>query len=326
MITALVLALLAVAAFAWYAPRRAHLLPPRTATYLLATGSVVATGAGGCVMGLAAATAVAQLPPVATYGDLSRPDMRATDPVPLWLAICCGALVGAAVVAGTHDAVRRGAALARLHRDCRGLARTGAAGKVIVLDSDQPRAYATPAGGGRIVVTTGLLAALPADEQRVLYAHESAHLRYRHPWWVLLAGVCAATNPLLRGVARATAQATERWADECAAATVGDRELAARAVARAALRLSNPVPGGEGPHAVPASGAVGGHVGLRVRALLAPPVRPRKILTAGLVLLLITSLGSAVFAQRRTDSFFDLAGTGQRGTVATTHHHHRRLL
>lgn len=297
------LAVLAVAVFAWYAPRRAHVLPPRTATYLLVAGAVVATGVVTGVLSLAASTAIAQVPPVAALGGWSRPELRNTDPIPVWLALCCCALVVVAAVLGVRQAVVCAIAFTRLHRECRRLRPPGPAAPLIVVDSEQPEAYATPAGGGRILVTTGLLAALPADEQRVLLAHESAHLRHRHAWWVLVADLCAAANPMLRGVARAAVQATERWADECAASTTGDRHLAARAVARAALHVNNFGSGRVPPHPATA----GGQVPQRVHALLAPPPRPRRALTAGLVLLLMASLGWALAVQRRADAFFDLA-------------------
>jgi Zn-dependent protease with chaperone function len=298
--------------FAWYAPRRVHALPPRTATYLLTAGAVIATGVVIGVLALAASTAVAQLPPVAVVGEWSRSDLRSADPVPVWLALCCCLLVVAAAVHGVRQAVLRVLAYVRLHRECRRLIPATADQSVIVLDSEHPEAYATPAGGGRILVTTGMLAALPSDEQRVLFAHEAAHLRYRHVWWALVVDLCAQANPMLRGVARATAQATERWADEYAAARVGNRELAARAVARAALHVS-----GAGRRS-PLIAAVGGQVPQRVHALLAPPPRPRRALTAGLILLLVAGLGLAMAVQRRTDAFFDLAST-ERPAAVTTH-------
>jgi Zn-dependent protease with chaperone function len=312
-----------VAVFAWYAPRRAHVLPPRTATYLLATGAVIATGVVTGVLALAASTAVAQLPPVAALGEWSRADLHDTDPIPVWLALCCCALVVAAAVLGVRRAAVHAIAFTRLHRECRRLGPPRPDGHVIVLDSEHPEAYATPAGGGRILVTTGLLAALPADEQRVLLAHESAHLRHRHVWWVLAAELCAAANPLLRGVARATVQATERWADECSASTTGDRRLAARAVARAALHVNRSGTG----RAAPRAAAAGGEVPQRVHALLAPPPRPRWALTAGLVLLLLASLGCALAVQRRTDAYFDLASvespSGRVIAAAPPAPHHR---
>src|SRR5262249_649712 len=47
-------------------------------------------------------------------------------------------------------------------------------------------------------------------------------------------------NPLLRPTAASVARATERWADEDAAASVGDRRATARALARAPLLTRNP--------------------------------------------------------------------------------------
>ncbi len=317
MIIAVPLAALLLAAFAWLAPRAVRPLPPRTATYLLTGGALASTVVAIGVPVLLAATAVAQLPPVAALGEWSRPDLRATDPVPVWLATCCALLLVPPAVRGLSHAVRRARALMRLHRDCRGLDHGRSAhpaDRVLVLDTDQPQAYATPAGGGRIVVTSGLLRALNADEQRVLLAHETAHLRHRHAWWVLAAELCAAVNPSLRGVARSTAHAVERWADESAATEVGDRNLVARSLARAALHVN-----AARRDAAPAVGVgvVGGEMPSRVRALLAPAPRPRPGTTLALALLLVASLGCAATVQRRTDAFFDLAST-ERPT-ATTH-------
>jgi len=326
-IVAVALGALLLAGFAWQAPRLARSLPPRTATYLLVGGAVASTAVACFVLALLAATAIAQLPPVATAGELSRPALRSSDPVPVWLAVCCAALLVPPALHGLWDAWRRGVALRRLHRECRSLgpaSRLGDAHRVVILDSDHPEAYATPAGGGRIIVTTGLLRALPADEQRVLLAHEAAHLRHRHAWWVLVAQLCAAVNPALRGVSRAAAHAVERWADESAATAVGDRKLAARALARAALHVS----AARHPREV-AVAVVGGEVPQRVRALLAPPARPRPAVTAALILVLIASVGCAAAVQRRTDAFFDLASTDRPDVSVTAPHapghHHRHL-
>jgi hypothetical protein len=323
-IVTVALGALLLAVFAWQAPRLARSLPPRTATYLLVGGAVASTAVALAVLALLAATAIAQLPAVANAGELSRPQLRSTDPVPVWLAVCCAVLLVPPALHGLWDACRRAAALRRLHRDCRSLGPAGRLGdthRVVILDSERPDAYATPAGGGRIIVTTGLLRALAADEQRVLLAHEAAHLRHRHAWWVLVVQLCAAVNPALRGVSRAAAHAVERWADESAAAAVGDRRLAARALARAALHVS----AARQPRDV-AVAVVGGEVPQRVRALLAPPARPRPAVTVALVLVLLASIGCATAVQRRTDAFFDLAGTDREGvSVVTPHaagHHH----
>jgi Zn-dependent protease with chaperone function len=143
---------------------------------------------------------------------------------------------------------------------------------LVVVDAHEPIAYAVAGAGGRIVVSTAMLRALASDERRVLLAHEAAHLRHQHHLYVAITDIAAAANPLLRPIARAVRRAVERWADEVAAAEVGDRRLAARSVANAALvrarfrgagLLSSITPG--------ALGLDDGDVPARVRALLAPP-------------------------------------------------------
>ena len=111
----------------------------------------------------------------------------------------------------------------------------GDPGSLVVLDSDMPDAFTTPEATGRIVVTRGMLRALPADERAALLAHERSHLSHRHAWWATAADLAARANPTLVPTARTLRNAVERWADEDAAARLGDRRLVARALARAAL-------------------------------------------------------------------------------------------
>jgi Zn-dependent protease with chaperone function len=108
--------------------------------------------------------------------------------------------------------------------------------------STEPVAFASPAAGGRVVVSVGMLAALDPAERRVLYAHERSHLRHRHHRFLHVAEIASAAVPLLRPLSAQVRFATERWADEDAAREVGDRELVARAIARAALATTAPPP------------------------------------------------------------------------------------
>ena len=107
--------------------------------------------------------------------------------------------------------------------------------ELVVLPIDQPTAYAVPGRPGHIVVSRGMLRALDDDERRVLLAHERAHLRLRHDQYLRLVDIAVAVVPLLAPMASRVRFATERWADEEAAAHIGDRRLVARAVAQAAL-------------------------------------------------------------------------------------------
>jgi hypothetical protein len=90
---------------------------------------------------------------------------------------------------------------------------------------------------------------------------------------VQLARLAAAANPLLLPVSRAVDLAVERWADDAAARTVGDRITVARALAAAALAHVR-VPNGT-------LAAAQSNVVDRVRVLLQPP--PRRGLVGALI-------------------------------------------
>ncbi|MEU6352604.1 M56 family metallopeptidase, partial [Streptomyces sp. NPDC047072] len=87
----------------------------------------------------------------------------------------------------------------------------------------------------RAVVTTALLAGLRPAERRALFAHERAHLAARHHRFLLVVRLAACANPFLRPLRTAVSYTTERWADEDAARTIGDRRTVARAIGKAAL-------------------------------------------------------------------------------------------
>ena len=95
-----------------------------------------------------------------------------------------------------------------------------------------------PAEAGAIVVSTGMLTLLDAQERRALLAHEAAHLRHHHARYVAVAELAVAANPLLRPLARGVRLAVELWADQVAAQEVGDSRAVARALARASLAAS----------------------------------------------------------------------------------------
>ncbi|MFJ9442711.1 M48 family metalloprotease [Kitasatospora sp. NPDC101235] len=124
-----------------------------------------------------------------------------------------------------------------------------------------------PGEPGRIVVTSGMLRALTAPERSALLAHERAHLTARHHLFLSLAEHAAGVHPALRPLRAPLGYHLERWADEVAAARVGDRAVTARAVGRAALAASRS-PWPARPRLVPA--AHSGPVPRRVAALLQP--------------------------------------------------------
>lgn len=120
-------------------------------------------------------------------------------------------------------------------------------GDVTVLPDLGIDAFALPGPGrvrGRVIVTGGMLKRLRPGDRAVVLAHERSHLRHRHHWFLLAAELAATCHPPLRLLREAVAYCVERWADEDAAAAVGDRRRAATAIARTALlHTTPPAPG-----------------------------------------------------------------------------------
>lgn len=139
--------------------------------------------------------------------------------------------------------------------------------RISIVRTSEPLAYAAPGKPGCVVVSTGLLSSLDPSERQVVFAHERAHLRQGHHRYLLVGSLANAVVPLLGPLVNRLRFATERCADEEAAVVLGDRQLVARAIAKASLTTS--AFGG----LVPAFG--GGSVVARVDALIgAPPSRP----------------------------------------------------
>jgi Zn-dependent protease with chaperone function len=168
-------------------------------------------------------------------------------------------------------------------------AQVGRLGDLTVLESSCPEALALPGLRGSVVVTSAMLSVLDAEQQQVLLAHERCHARHHHWLFRLAVRAAAAAFPPARLLVADCDQALERWADEAAASSVGDRHLAARAVATAALAIHDHRSGvaSAGP------GFSGGAVAERVHALLAPSPRRRRwpllpLAGAGLLTLAVT--------------------------------------
>ena len=280
----------------------ARRLQPPAAAVSLAAAALTAATVWVMGLGLLAVATVGRLGLAAALGHWSAATVRALDPVPVGAGIAGGLLLGVAG-AGLFLAVGRLAAgtreLWRLHhlagaRHCDGM---------VVIDSPRPEALAVPGLHGRVLVTSGMLRALDVSERRVLFAHERCHLRRLHWVYRLTIRVAAAVYPLCRPLVADCDQALERWADEAAAGDVGDRQLAARAVATAALAAHDhrSLAGGV------SAGFSGARVTERVSALLAPPPprrrRPLALLAGAGVLTVL----AAVEASRDLEALFEVA-------------------
>jgi beta-lactamase regulating signal transducer with metallopeptidase domain len=301
-------------------------LPPAAATWLLAASAFALALASSAVLGVLAVSALIRLPVIETIGHLSRSTVAHSDAVSVPVAIAAGALFAAAAAAAAKAAWRRAAAIARAHRHA---SRLPGAGAIVVTEDAAADAYTVPGWPCRIVITEGMLRALSAGERDVLLAHERTHARNSHYLFTSAARLAAAANPLLRPVAAEVGYAIERWADERAAAETGDRALAARAIAHAALATSAAPPdrdaaitalglitqegkdSPEGKHRKNAARRAG-PVPRRVAALLAPPLRLSPLLIAAVVVLVAVSGASALAAAINLHQLIEIA-QGQLG-------------
>jgi Zn-dependent protease with chaperone function len=308
-VTPIVVTPLLVSGLLWLVGARVgRRLPPAAAAVLLTTLALATALATGLVLSLAGFLWLAQLPQVAHVGHWSSVVLRSDT----WLPGVAGALAGVCafglLLAALWRAARAVRAIAIAARTCRRL--SPAVGGLVVIEDLEPTAYAVPGFSGRIVVSTAMLRTLSAGERRALLAHEAAHLKYRHHVYAQLTDVAAAANPLLRPLRAAVGLAVERWADEVAAAEAGDRRVVARALARAGVARS----GARAPQPAAALAAADTHLVARIRALLDPPPRHRRLASGFVVALTACSvLAAGVAAQGAHDRL---------ETAQATYHQH----
>jgi Zn-dependent protease with chaperone function len=282
-------------------PWLARRLPPATAVRLLTAAMLVTALATGFTLAVAGFLLLAQLPALAVLGHWSTAVVDFREPLPDPLGGVAAVTVAVLLAAALARAARAGRDLIRAALVCRRLG--PAVAGLVVVDDDEPDAYALPGLSGRVVVSTAMLRALPSDERAVLLAHEAAHLAGRHHLYLQVAELAAAANPLLRPASSAVHLSVERWADEVAAAEVGDRQLAARALARAGLARADT------HRRAPAGSLAGADTGVadRARALLADPPRPRPVLAAALAALMLATTASSLVTAHDTETRFELA-------------------
>lgn len=313
-----VASLIVSSCFGLTSPLLARGLSPRTATWLISIVAALTSAISALVVAILAFTFLAQLPLLATIGEWSTSTFDKDNPTPVVLGLTA-CLVTASIV------VRAGTAVAEIGGDLWQAALAcwrafPADDHLTVREDTHPDAYALPglwggrpgALGGRIVVTTAMLAALDEAERKVLIAHEASHLQHRHHLYVALAELAGAVHPSMRAVPRVVREAAERWADEDAAKATGDRRLTARAVARAGLESARV------PLAPRAAGATreslvlaisGSQVTRRAQSLLRPALRNRPIPLIVAAVVLGLSMSAAVVVTHTTAQRFEAAHT-----------------
>ncbi|MET7508490.1 M56 family metallopeptidase [Streptomyces albidoflavus] len=286
---ALLVVVLALA-FPWgaaaLARRLAGVLRPREACWTLTAAAVLL--AGGTV---AALVGLFHVPFLAGLEQLPLARVVEVWPAAVPVATVAGALLLTQLVLVVRRRLRHRSLLGRAWRAAgEGLGD----GDLLVVPGREVDAYALPGHRGRpgrVVVTSGMMRALRDQEREVLLAHERAHLHGRHHLLSAVTDLAAMVHPALRSLREALVLHLERWADESAASAVGDRRVAAAAVARAALAGSarSQAPG------YPLLSVTSGPVPQRVEALLLPePAAPQGgVRRAGLALLAGTVVAAA---------------------------------
>lgn len=279
-------------------------LSPRTAALTMTAAAVVVGACTVTCLGLLAASALGQQEPAARLGRWSAAVVEHGAPVPSWVGLVAAAILVAIAPAVLVSLCRRLCDLGRTERAVR------ATSPLVVLDDPHPSALAI--GGllhGRIALSTGLLSLLDDTGRAAVLAHEQAHLRGRHHLLRTAVRLAVLSDPLLAGMPALVTRATERWADECAAAATGDRRAVARALSATAL-ATRPVRGSA--TGIAAQAAVTGHfagdsVAERVGALLAPaaPARcwPVAVVAVGLLAVVVATGVSG----QHLDGVFDQA-------------------
>jgi hypothetical protein len=283
------------------APRVSGALPPRTAVWVL-TSTAVASALGiMCSLVMLALSGAVRIPALANETNVSAVRWRHVDPIAAWTASVASAAVVTLLFWFSVAVVREFASRNGVRRLARSMPGDD---RLVLVDDDEPHAYALGGRPTRIVVSRGLLRSLNPDERRAVLSHETAHVQFRHHVHLRILRIAAAANPLLRGSVRSGTLAVERWADEETAAAVGDRTLVARALVRAALA-------GSARTRTPGLAHTAGDVSRRVAALMAAPPRPRWWIAAAMMALLLATVVTPVYA---ADSFDSLLSTAAVAT------------
>jgi Zn-dependent protease with chaperone function len=209
---------------------------PRVTAWCLTVSAVALAASTTAALALLAWPLFARLSLVARVGSWSTGAVSQEVPIPL--AVSCLAILILAVVLfrAVRSANKTVAEIITLRRTHRDLLVTRA-DRVVVADDPTPAAVALPGlrrTGGRMVISTGLLAVLGDDECEAALAHERSHLAHRHHLFAIAVETATALNPMLAPMAARARFALERWADEDAARAT-DPAVTATALARAAL-------------------------------------------------------------------------------------------
>lgn len=213
--------------FAWAIGRRPLSLHPAWSARLLMVTAVAAALSVTATVGVLAAASLVAAAPHQVMHVPALVTVAGHRSFSGWIGAAC--LVGFAV-----GGVSVGRAVLRIVTERRSVFRIAAG----LAQSHDPVALAVPGRRGGVLVSAGMHSHLSPAEVGAVVAHEQSHLRHAHHRYLAAVMICSAALPPLRQLEASLRFAIERWADEDAAVTVGDRKVVAQAVARAALTSS----------------------------------------------------------------------------------------
>ena len=271
---------------------------PAQAVLALSTASLALSLAGGLALSAIAVGMLAGLAPIAAEQHWSAAIVHAHVPIPDWFGAVAGLAVLVLLLRAFVRTARILTALVRAERVCRDYRAGG--GPVVIVEDDSADAYTVAGIRGCVVLSRRLLAELSGQETHLLTTHELSHLQRRHHLFVHIVDISAAANPLLRQVPAAVRLGIERWADEDAAAHIGDRRAAGRALAHIAVlrsdltRAAKPTTRHSTGGARAAFGVGSFQVVSRVQALLQPAPRPRTAKMAAVLIISLAVLSASI--------------------------------
>jgi Zn-dependent protease with chaperone function len=264
----------------------------------LAAGLVAVAGATLCGVAVLAWAAFARIQVIGDIGEWSSSNVDRATRIPLGFSLVA-AVAGVAILVRLYKVSMDQASRVRETRSVLDAVSISATG-VVEVDDDEPYAHAITGRRPRVLVSSGMLAALGPGGLEAVIAHERSHVRHHHSWFRLAGIFAIAINPLLRWPAHDLNFELERWADEDAAATTGRAEMV-EALQRAAFARLAYLPGspnrriGFSGHGVPA----------RLEALLRRPPRARWIGFVPYAGIFVLVTGGVVRALERSEDLLE---------------------
>jgi beta-lactamase regulating signal transducer with metallopeptidase domain len=277
-------------------------LRPAWSAWGLLSGLVAIAGATLCGVAVLVWPAFARVPAIAEIGHWSSRSVDRAVRIPLGVNVVA-ALFGILILIRLVRVALLQAARIQETRSVLDALSLSSSGEVVEIADPEPYAHAVTGWrprAQRVVVSSGMVAALGPVGLRPVLAHERSHVRHHHSLFGLARVLAVAINPLLHWSAGDLDFELERWADEDAAAVTGRPEIA-DALQRAAFARLDYQP--QSP-----KGTIGfsGHgVPARLEALLAEPARARWIGCAGYGAVFIVVAAAVARALERSEDLLE---------------------